>query len=146
MPRAPAMSLFMSRPLLLRSEHGERVPYCRARVNRRDLLAPDLASGLDTQPELRPLLFLGEVVAVVRAGEAALRADAQVLERHELRRLVDAPLEDILGFELRQLGGNQPEHHLLALGDVAQRLEAARALVVVLEEEAVDVDPRESGL
>ena len=44
------------------------------------------------------------------------------------------------------LGGDQAEHDLLALGHEAQRLEAAGPLVVVLEEEAVDVELREQHL
>src|SRR5262245_42307916 len=118
----------------------------RARVNMTSLLAPDLAGGLDAKPQLRALLFLGEVVAVVGAGEAALRADAEVLERHELRSLLDAPFQDVLGLELGKLGGNQAEHHLLALRDVAQGLEAARALVVVLEEKTIYREGRKGGL
>ena len=42
--------------------------------------------------------------------------------------------------ELRALGGDEAEHRDLALGQEAQRLEAARALGVVFEEIAVDVD------
>src|SRR6185503_8566979 len=47
------------------------------------LLAPDLARGLDAEAELGLFLLDGEVVAVVSAGEAALRADAEVFHRHE---------------------------------------------------------------
>ena len=44
------------------------------------------------------------------------------------------------------LGGDQPEHDQLAGRHEPQRLEAARALVVVLEEEAVDVELGEQRL
>src|SRR4029077_10831420 len=90
-------------------------------------------------------LLLGEVVAVVGAGESALRADAEVLERHELGRLLDPPFQLILGLELRDLGAHQAEHHLLPLGDVAQRLEAAGALGVELEEKPTSRELRKPG-
>src|SRR5258707_8779675 len=108
--------------------------------------APYFAGRVDAQLELGLLLLDGEVVAVVRAREAALRREAKVLHRHVLGRGVDAPLERVLRFELGQLGAHQTEHHLLALGHQAQRLEAAGALVVVLEEEAVDVQAGEHAL
>src|SRR5215217_4172241 len=105
-------------------------------------LSPDLFRGVDAELQFRLLLLDGEIVAVVRAGEAALRRETQVLERDEFRGLLDTLLELILGFELRCFRGNEPKHHLLALPHVAQRLEAARALVVELEEEGIDVERR----
>src|SRR5678816_761259 len=178
-PSVPAMSFFMSRPLLTgwrtarecpigragaretlkaairRSREGGNLcrsnrktgpPPSRGRLLQRRLVAPDLAGGVDAKAQLRPLLIFGQVVAVMGARKAALRADAEVLERHELGRLVDPPLELVLGFELRHLGAHQAEYHLLPFGDVAQRLEAAGALGVELEEEAIDVDLGERGL
>ena len=44
------------------------------------LLAPDLRSGVDDQGELVPLLLLGEVVALLGGGEAALGRQAQLVE------------------------------------------------------------------
>src|SRR5437763_13609662 len=110
------------------------------------LAAPDLARDVDAQLELCLLLLDGEVVAVVRAREAALRREAHVLERHVLRGLIDTALEMVLALELRQLGADEAEHDFLALRHEAQRLEAAGALGVVLEEETIDVQAGEHAL
>src|SRR5438552_13897171 len=92
---------------------------------------PDLARGLDDAPELGPLLVLGQHVALFGGGEAALRAQAQLIERDVPGRLVDPPLERVLLLQRPALGRHEPEHDLLvALGQEAQRLEAARALGV----------------
>ena len=55
-------------------------------------------------------------------------------------------LSVVLGLELAALGGDEPEHDLLALRDEPQRLEAARARVVPLHEEAVDLELAEQRL
>ena len=60
--------------------------------------------------------------------------------------MVDAALQLVLGLELAQLGRDQPQHHHLALRHEAQRLEIARALVVVFEEISGDVHAVEQGL
>ena len=52
--------------------------------------APDLARDLDDALELAPLLVRGQRVAVVRAGEAALRRQAEVLEGNEFGGCLDA--------------------------------------------------------
>ena len=62
------------------------------------------------------------------------------------RGLVDAPLERVLRLHLAELGGHQAEDHDLALGQVAQRPEVARAVVVVLEEVGVEVHLGEQRL
>src|SRR5712671_6375476 len=59
--------------------------------------APHLGRDLDDALELAALHVLGDAVAVVGAGEAALRAEAEVLERDELGGGVDAALERVLG-------------------------------------------------
>src|SRR6266705_912024 len=100
--------------------------------------APDVLGGLDDAAELGDLLVVGEQVPLDRGGEPALRREAELLQRHEFARLLDAPLQLVLGLELAALGGDQAEHDQLALGDEAQRLEAAGAGVVVFEEEPVD--------
>src|SRR5947209_20399452 len=91
-----------------------RTLWCRRSA--RLAVAPYLARDVDAELELRLLLLDGEVVAVMRAGEAALRRQAHVLEGHVLRCFVDAALEMILRFERRQLGADQAEDHLLVLG------------------------------
>src|SRR5579875_1985185 len=108
--------------------------------------APDLSGYLDDQRELGELLATGQVVALDRRGEAALRREAQLLERHVLRGLVDASFQVVLRFELRRFRRHEPEYDLLARRHEAQRREGARALVVELEEEAVDVELAEQRL
>ena len=67
---------------------------------------------------------------------------AELFERREFRRLVDAALEIVLVFQPARLGGDEAEHDHLALRHEAQRLEAAGALVVIFQEEAVDIELR----
>src|SRR3989449_128803 len=102
-------------------------------------LSPHVASDLDDALELLPLLVLGQRVAVVRAGEAALGRQAQALQRHVLRGLVDPSPQRVLRLERARLGGDEPQHDLLVARQQAQRLEAARALGVPFHEIAVDV-------
>ena len=54
------------------------------------------------------------------------------------RGLVEAAAQGVLRLQLAALGRDEPEHDELVRRHVAQRLEIARALVVVLQEEAVD--------
>src|SRR5438270_2327480 len=126
----------------LRHFHISRIVEMKADVKRPQKrgrspvwLVPDLGGDLDDARKLRPLLVLGEQVAVVRAREAALRREAKVLERHELRRLVDAALQAFLRLEGARLGGDKAKHDFLSVWQEAQRPEAARALAVVLHEE-----------
>src|SRR5688572_15400259 len=86
-------------------------------ISRSELVAPDLPGGFDAELELRFLLLDGQVVAVVGAREPALRADAQVLERHELRGLLDSALQRVLRLELGELRRHESENDLLAFGD-----------------------------
>src|SRR5207237_8950926 len=136
----------------LRHFHVSRIVEMKADVKRpknvvgpRFWLVPDLGGDLDDARELRPLLVLGEEVAVVRAREAALRRETKALERHELRRLIDAALETFLRLEGARLGGDEAEHDFLSLWQEAQRPEAAGALAVVFHEEAVDVRAEHGG-
>ena len=48
--------------------------------------APDLGGGLDDQPELGDLLVEGQHVALDGRGEAALRGQAELVERDVLAR------------------------------------------------------------
>ena len=66
---------------------------------------------------------------------------AELVESDEFRRLVDAALERRPWLSsCAGLGGDEAEHHGLALRHEPQRLEAAGALGVVLHEIAVHVD------
>src|SRR3954447_7599671 len=83
--------------------------------------APDVAGDGDDEVELGALLVGGQVVALDRGGEAALRGEAELLERHVLRRLLDAALEGVGVLELAGLGGDEAQDHLLvAAGQEAQ--------------------------
>src|SRR5882672_4850527 len=90
--------------------------------------APDVPRDLERQPELAPLVVDGDLVTVVGAREPTLRAQAEVLQRHVLRRRLDAPLEIVLLLELGDFRADQPEHHLLSLRHEPERLEAAGAV------------------
>ena len=61
-------------------------------------LAPHLVRNLNYQRELGPLLILRDDVAFLRAGEAALRAHAELVDVNKLRRFINAALEKLLGF------------------------------------------------
>src|SRR4029077_13220019 len=102
--------------------------------------APDLPCGLDDERQLLLFVVDGHRVAHEVARETTLRTETQLIERQELRRLVDAAFDHVLGLQHRRLGGNQAEDDVLALGDVAQRREVARAVGVVLHEVVWDVD------
>src|SRR5258706_3950577 len=101
------------------------------------LSTPDFPGGFHDEPHLVGLLLARDLVAVHGARESALRREAELLERRVLRRLVDAPLDGVLRLELAELGGDEAQHHGLALRQEAQRPEVPGALVVVLEEVAV---------
>src|SRR5215210_5995616 len=60
--------------------------------------APDFLRGLYDEAELVPLLLAGEVVALERGGEPALRGEAELVYVHKAARLLDAPLELVLVF------------------------------------------------
>src|SRR6266550_1716129 len=98
-------------------------------ATRYSLLAPHLLRHLNDAAQLRPLLVLGQQIALLGRGKAALAGDAELLERGVFRRLLDAALELVLAFELAALGGDDAEHDELALGQHAQRLEAAGARI-----------------
>src|SRR3569623_1160063 len=87
--------------------NGYWVPAFAGTTPRERGKAPNHLRHLDDHPQLRPLLVLGERVALLGRGKAALRRQRQLLERRELRRLVDPALVRVLGLELPGLGGNQ---------------------------------------
>src|SRR5258708_25875458 len=51
----------------------------------RPSLTPHIAGDLDAAGQLGPLLFLGQQIALLGAGEAALRRQAELLQGCELR-------------------------------------------------------------
>src|SRR5215510_10500454 len=100
---------------------------------------PHLLRQLHHHPQLRPLLLLAEHVAFLGRGEAALRREAELINRHVATGVLDAALDDVLLLHGTGLGGDQAEHEGFVLGQEAQRLEAACALAVPFEKIAVDV-------
>ena len=110
------------------------------------MAGPDVGGDVDDEGQLGDLLVVGQHVALDRRGEAALGRQAQLLERHVLRRLVDASLERVLVLERARLGRDEAEHDHLARRHEAQRFEPARARVVVLQKEPVDVQLGEQRL
>ena len=66
---------------------------CVPSLNLHRRSTPDFARGFDHQLELPPLVVDGQRVAHEVAGEPALRAETQLLERQHLRRFVDAALQ-----------------------------------------------------
>src|SRR5262249_10743772 len=102
--------------------------------------APHVARDADDETELGDLLGDRHGLATDAAGEAALRAQGELLERGVAAGLVDAALERVGTLELAALGGDEPEHRDLALGQKAQRRKAAGARRIVFQKIAVDVD------
>jgi hypothetical protein len=87
------------------------------------------------------LLLLGERIALLGRGEAALRRQAEPFQRNVLCRLLDAPFDVVLRLEPSTLRGNKPKHdNLLVAVEIAQRVETAGAIAVEFEKISVDVD------
>src|SRR3954471_15169318 len=101
--------------------------------------APDAPPGLHHALELAPLQVLGHRVGKHvefrhrRAAEAALRREAELLERDVARRFIDSSFQVIEGFDGGSLGADQPEKGARALAKVLERGEIAGAWRVVLE-------------
>jgi hypothetical protein len=58
--------------------------------------SPDIHRRFDGQPQFGRFLINAHHVAVMRAGETALRADVQVFEGNVLGRLIDSSFQVIL--------------------------------------------------
>ena len=76
--------------------------------------APNFLRDLDGESKFLRLLSYREVIAMYCAREAALRRECELLERHILRRLVDASLDVVFVLEPAVLGGDQAENDDLA--------------------------------
>src|SRR6202012_5534911 len=108
---------------------------------------PDFVGDLDREPQFRPLLFLAQDVAFLGGGEAALRRQRELIEGGEFGGLFQTALDVVLFFQLAALGGDDANpHDLVADRQIAQRLEAARAVGIIFEEIAVVVGARQHGL
>jgi hypothetical protein len=82
----------------------------------------------------------------VRRREAALRAQGEPIERDDRGRFADPRLQVFPRFHARQLRADEAQDHHAALGDEAERRECARALVVVLEQEPIELRATEDLL
>ena len=100
--------------------------------------APDFAGDIGHQLEFRPLLILGQHVALHRRRKSALRTDGQLLQRKLLSSFVDAPEKIVFLLQLRPFRAHEPKHHGLSLRHQAQWLEIARSLIVIFQKESVD--------
>src|SRR4051794_30217176 len=100
-------------------------------------LPPDPAGSPCDDLELAALVVDAQRVAEHGGREAALRAEAEALEVDPLRRLAHARLELVLRLGPRALRRDEAEHDLRVVAHERERVEAAGALVVVLEEEPV---------
>src|SRR6185503_2814563 len=74
---------------------------------------PYLVRQFDDHAQLRPLILLGEHIALLSRGEAALRRKTKLLERHVFGRLVDAALDVVLLLQHAALRRDEAEHDLL---------------------------------
>src|ERR1700751_5673385 len=101
---------------------------------------PPLGSDLARKAQLGPLLFLGEDVTLFRRGEAALRRQRKLLQRSEFGGLLEAALDVVALLQFAEFRGDQADHHnLVALRQIAQRLETTGAVGIIFEEIAVVV-------
>src|SRR4029077_15432074 len=103
-------------------------------------LPPDLVRQLDNHAQLGPLLILGQHVAFFGRGEAALRRQAELIERDKFRGFFDALLDVRARLQAARLRRDQAKNHdLVALWQKPQRLKSAGAGGVVFEEVTVVV-------
>src|SRR5258708_39657042 len=110
--------------------------------------APHLLRHFDHALQFAPLHRFRDRGSAECARDPALRAEAQIFQRHIFRRRLDSALERVFRFERWHLGAHQSEHDSLlrTLGEKTQRLEAARALVVVFQEVRIHGYPVEKDL
>src|SRR3984957_7001492 len=104
------------------------------------LVSPDLSGDLPDHAQLGPFFVLGQYIAFLGRGEAALRRETKLVEFGELGCFRDAALERVFGFERAGLGRDQAEHRKAALLQALERLEPAGAFGVVFHEIAVHLD------
>src|ERR1700722_2264733 len=109
------------------SPSGSGIAWCAPLVGQLYLLrrrnyasAPHLSGDLDDHAQLRPLLLLGEHVALFGGSEAALRREAKLIEGGEFGRFLDPAFDVVLLFQLAGFCRDEPEHDdLVAFGQEA---------------------------
>src|SRR6516162_8517999 len=116
------------------------------RTRREGNSTPNLARDIADHAQLRPLLVLGENIAFLGRGEAALRRETKLIEIGETGGLLDAPFDRVFTFQRAVLGRDQSEHRGAAFLQARQRLKAAGARGIVFHEIAVHLDAVEQHL
>lgn len=89
------------------------------------------------QFELVPLFQLGQLVADLTGGKAALRTQAKTVERDILFCLMDAGDYSIFVLQTGRFGRYKTQHHLFAICNILQRLKAAGARIVKFQIERI---------
>src|SRR5262245_24311502 len=107
------------------------VVYVRSAVSL--VQTPDFPRGLDDELQLLPLLVFRQQVALEGRGEAALRAEGEVLERHIAARFIDSTQKRVLRLELGHFAADQTENDTLVGGNETERFEGSRTLGLVLQ-------------
>ena len=106
-------------------------------------LSPNLARSPDDERELLRLFFRRDRVAENRRSKTALRADAELRQGKILARRRNAPAQVSHALKPAGFSGDQAEHDEFVFGYVLERRERARAIVVVLEQEPLCLEPLE---
>src|SRR5579862_2901593 len=110
------------------------------------LSSPHLARDLADHAQLGPFLVLGQDIAFLGRGEAALRRQTKLIEVGEFAGFVDAAFDRVLGFQRAGLCRHQAKHRDTALLQAFERLEAPSARGIVFHEIAVHFDAVEQDL
>src|SRR5258708_22784500 len=103
-------------------------------IRKRRLLPPHLTRDFHCEPQFRPLLFLGEDVALFGGSKAALRRYRELIQGGVSGGVLQPPCDVVLFLELAALGGDDAGHHeLVALWQKPQRLQTAGTLASRLQ-------------
>ncbi len=109
-------------------------------------LTPDGFGRFHNQSQFPFLIFRRDPITDGRARKATLGAQGQPIERQETTSLSNPRRELIAGFMARGFRGDQPQDDDLIFGDFPERLERARADIIVLEQQTLDADVVEDAL
>src|SRR5690349_8538067 len=102
--------------------------------------APYLVRQFDDYAQLGPLFIFRQNISLLGRGKAALRRQAKLIKRDKFRRFINAAFDVVFRLEPAALRCNEAEDKLLlALGEIAQRLETAGAITIVFQEIAIEV-------
>src|SRR3954470_23662706 len=107
--------------------------------------APDLVRYFDDAGELALNHIERKIACADIAGEAALRAQRELVDVDGTTRLLDSALECIGRLNLGILGGHDADRDALALRHKAQRLKVAGTGRVEFEKIAIHLKPSEQS-